>query len=239
MRFKKAGNPALHGFATYHEDLQVSDGIPVFQDMTIRVDKARRLAFADLIVRGANSAWTYDAERSESANEFGGDDEAFSFVRQEGDGLKAAGLLLWENVDGYKVMNIVPEANGRLTASEYNALLADFRTRVADPVAKALSCEIEYTRAVQDLEDWMSEDAARALRHFSNCANKSTGTGHPLDERRWFDFLIIVHRSGATPDGDLLRRWLTEAESWDAEIAWGLASDLEKGLGLLARYDGH
>ena len=81
----------------------------------------------------------------------------------------------------------------------------------------------------------MSKDAATALRHFSALANKSAGASHPLDQRRWFDFIIAVHRAHDDVGTDRLARWLHEVEGWTQETAHDLAGEFERGLALLTR----
>lgn len=87
---------------------------------------------------------------------------------------------------------IVPTEFGELGITQYNAILADFIERIVRPVASRFDYQIDATEAHQNLEDWTSADAARKLRVFSTAANKSTGASHPMDQRRWFDFIIAV-----------------------------------------------
>lgn len=85
----------------------------------------------------------------------------------------------------------------------------------------------------------MSIDATVKLRRFSGAANKSTGASHPSDERRWFDFIVAVHRAGDKLDAARLARWLHEAEGWDEDSAHKLAGNYETSLALLTHYDEH
>lgn len=115
------------------------------------------------------------------------------FRREPSDDYPAAGLTLWGRDDGYYVPNIVPIESGNLTFAQYNAIPSDFITRIVEPVATAYGYGIEATASLQTLDDWVSADTAVKLRRFSGAANKSTGTSHPMDQRRWFDFIIAVH----------------------------------------------
>ena len=60
-------------------------------------------------------------------------------------------------------------------------------------------------------------------------------SSHPMDERRWFDFIIAVHRSGKRVGTDHLARWLEDVEGWDERSANKLASEFERGMALLER----
>ena len=117
------------------------------------------------------------------------------FRTEAGEAYPAAGLTLWETQDGYYVPNIVPLETGNLTYAQYNAILDDFIKRIAGPIVEKIGFEISATKAEQTLDDWISKEAALKLRRFSVTANKSTGASHPSDERRWFDFIVAVHRS--------------------------------------------
>ena len=133
--------------------------------------------------------------------------------------------------------NIVPIDVSELGIAQYNAILTDFIERIVRPVAPRFDYRIDATEACQNLEDWTSAEAARKLRVFSAAANKSTGVSHPMDQRRWFDFVIAVHESRKTIGTDLLIRWLHEIEGWDEESAHELAGQYETALSLLQRYD--
>jgi hypothetical protein len=165
------------------------------------------------------------------------DADILAFGRRTSDDLQAAGLTLWSRDDGYYVPNIVPIEFGELGVAQYNAILSDFIERIVRPVTPQFDYRIDATAARQNLEDWTSADASRKLRAFSAAANKSTGASHPLDQRRWFDFIIAVHDSRKTIGADYLARWLYEIDGWDEERAHNLAGQYETALSLLQRYD--
>jgi hypothetical protein len=117
--------------------------------------------------------------------------------------------------------------------------LQDFAERIARPAAQRVGFQVKTTAARQSVEDWLSPKAAKALTLFSRAANKSRGSSHPLDRRRWFQFLIEAHAGGGHLDVQTLSRWLTEVEGWDDEHAVELAIEYEFGLELLSEYDQH
>lgn len=158
-----------------------------------------------------------------------------AFQRDATVNLPAAGLVLWPNDDGYDVPNITPAELQQLTVSQYNAILMEFAEMVAQPAARRCGFQVTSTSSRQSLEDWLTTEAAEALRRFSAAANKSSSASHPMDERRWFDFIIAVHHTGGTIGSDRLFRWLHEAEGWGEEEAHQLAGEFERSLALLAR----
>ena len=216
----------------------MTDSIEVFQDLNLRGPKEHRVALRDALIASTAHPWSVDLARSEEfARNSTSSTEVLAFRRESADGLPAASLSLWGTDDGYYVPNIVPAGYGKLNYGQYNAILKDFLAKVLQPVAPRFDFVAETTSDRQDVEDWLSPDAAMKLRAFSNAANKSTGASHPMDQRRWFDFLIAVHRSGTIIGPDLLARWLQEVERWDEESAHELAGDYETSLALLQHYD--
>lgn len=214
--------------------------IEVFQDMDIKGPITKRSELRAALIAAALKPWRVDPERSaEIARNAVTSEDVILFRREAGDDYPAAGLTLWGTDDGYRVPNIVPLETGSLTFAQYNTILADFIEHIATPVVEELGFTIITTKSQQTLDDWLSSDAAEKLRRFSRAANKSTGASHPSDERRWFDFLVAVHRAGDKLDADRLARWLHEAERWDEESAHKLAGDYEQSLALLAFYDEH
>jgi hypothetical protein len=135
------------------------------------------------------------------------------------------------------VSNIVPIGAQQLTVDQYNNILREFETRFAKPAAGLLGVRVELSSAEQSLEDWLSPQSAGLLRAFSRGANKSTGSGHPMDRERWLNFLIALHRSGEDPNIGLIERWLVEEERWRDETTSRLLSEYEFARDLLSRFD--
>jgi hypothetical protein len=163
--------------------------------------------------------------------------DVLAFDRNKSEGLEAATLVLWGQSDGYRVTNIVPSTVGDLGYSKYNALLQDFE-RIAAPVVRQKGFSSETTANLETIDDWFPPNAAQALQRFSTAANKSTGSSHPLDRERWFQFLIQAHTDSGRFDSDLLDRWRIEVEGWSEDIATKLVIEYEFGIELLRKYDG-
>lgn len=218
----------------------MADGIEMFRDMSLIVTPGATAALRSALIEAAVAPWRFDAERAqEIMRNAVSSEDVLLFRRDASDQLPAAGLTLWGKDGGYYVPNIVPLEARSLSYSEYNAILTDFVDRVARPVCDRLGVGIELSSGNQSLEDWITEDVATRLKRFSAAANKSTGASHPMDQRRWFDFLVAAHRSGKELDVETLARWLREADGWDQETANDLAGDYQNALALLTFYDEH
>lgn len=211
--------------------------IEVFQNLQLK-SRSSPNAIRDEILARACTPWLHDSEREDDIRRGAiGDEDVIVLVRAAFDDIDESALVLWQETDGYRVSNIVPRNVGELGIAMYNAILQDFVDRIARPAAQAAGFEIELSSSGQSLDDWLAAEPAAALRRFSRLANKSTGAAHPLDQKRWYAFLIATHRNSQRLDADQLARWLVEVEHWSAEKAHELAIDYEFALGLLEQYD--
>lgn len=216
----------------------MTDGIEMFRDMSLTVPADLIVELRAALIKSAAAPWRFDAERTEEIRHNAVNSEDVLLFRHEAsDQLPAAGLTLWGRNGGYYVANIVPLETGKLSYAQYNSILTDFVDSVARPVCDRLGVGIELSSDNQSLEDWTTENVATCLKRFSAAANKSTGASHPMDQRRWFGFLVASHRSGAELDVETLTRWLHEVDGWDEETAYQLAGDYQSALALLTYYD--
>lgn len=211
----------------------------VFQDLYLRGPGIKRAALSQALdeMAQADDQWIRNKELEQNLHTGEDDGDAMAFSRLSGEGFAAAGLVLWSRPDGYSVANIVPLETGSLSHEEYNAILNDFQTRIALPAANKCGYKVEVSAATASLDDWVGNETATALRRFSALANKSTGSAHPLDQKRWLDFLIRSHQESEPLDGSRLCRWLIEVEHWPEDSAHSLTIEYEFGLALLAQYD--
>ena len=224
----------------YFEEVDVAEKLEVFQDMAIHGPIDKRPELREGLIAAAVGSWRVDLKRTEEvAHNTVPLEDVVLFQRDADNDHPAVGLTLWGTEDGYYVPNIVPLEKGSLSFAQYNALLKDFIAQIAEPVATQFGFTISTTQDQQTLEDWLSLEAAIKLKHFSGAANKSTRASHPSDQRRWFDFLVAVHRADDKPDADKLARWLHEVDGWDQDSAHTLAADFETAVALLAYYEEH
>ncbi|MFZ5811702.1 MAG: hypothetical protein ACOY4F_06635 [Thermodesulfobacteriota bacterium] len=134
------------------------------------------------------------------------------------------------------IANIVPREFGELTKDQYNMILLMFYEKFLHPVCKKNSIKVEITTDNQSMADWVSDGTYKKLKNFSGAANKSTGTAHPCDQKRWFAFIVSVIRNEDKLDPSQLERWLIEEEDWQHDIASDLAIQYEQGISLLEYY---
>lgn len=213
-------------------------GLEIFQDLHLRARSAPA-SIREHVLAEVKAPWRHVPDREEEIKDYGTESmDVVALVREASPEAPAACLVLWQEANGYRVSNIVPIEVGELSIAKYNAILQDFVARIAKPAGSAGNFDVDLSRALQTLDDWLVGPAATALRRFSHLANKSSAASHPMDEERWYEFLILAHRCGARLDVDRLVRWLSEVEDWPIDVAHRLGNDYEFARGILEKYDG-
>jgi hypothetical protein len=184
--------------------------------------------------------WAVDEEgiaRATSENLYG-EKEFLDIDYLESDGQTVGMLVLLHDGAGkVYVSNIIPRQKNSLTEAEYNEILAAFDRDILTPALSIWGREHtrEETKAQVSVDDVFPEPLSRLLKRFSTLANKSVL--HPLDDKRWREFLIATHQSGTQVHTETLRTLLVEELGWPEEQAQKLAIEYYNGLELLEAYD--
>jgi len=215
--------------------MSADPALEVFQDLSVHGTAQQLTDFRRLLLETLKPPWSHDAEAEERSRQYSGFSESLALVRDETLGLPSAGLWMFRDAESYTVGNIVPKTVSELGRARYNAILNDFIEAFARTAASASGAILKATQAQQSLDDWIPADAVERLQLFSSLANKSTGSGHPLDRRRWFDFLLSVHGYDDKLGTDRLMRWLVKVEQWPEDRAHDLVIEYEFAMGLLNR----
>lgn len=152
------------------------------------------------------------------------------------------------------VGNIVPTQKGHLSINAYNKILQKFYDDVIHPYEKS-GTTLNISKLTSNKFDPLSEISKLALmklEKFCKCANKSTGSSHPEDRNRWFDFICQTVDDDRIFDYDKLARFLQDDNywgkkpedfigvigdfAWDKEKAYELASEYESLCEILIYY---
>ncbi|MBX9627001.1 MAG: hypothetical protein K2X82_24580 [Gemmataceae bacterium] len=213
----------------------------VFRDLYVRGEPDQLAAAMGAIAAAVTGDWARNTEAEERMRELAlrneGDTYCFSCLRRAGRP-SATVFLSPKDERTYYVPNIVPREQRELSRAEYNHILEDFFTRFVRTAAAGTGASAELTEPDADLQRWVSPETVKKLQRFSRTANKATGSSHPSDRDRWYDFIIAAHRDGARLEAGTLARWLQEVESWDEEQAYKLAVEYEFAQELLAHTEG-
>ena len=207
--------------------------------------------FCDLIISGESSRLNNflvelnkkisgDWKRSELSEKLiinSTDDEAYCYDVKKTKKYPAAKLWLFRvGSDKLSVTNIVPEEVGELTYDEYNSILNDFYTSFVVAAAESTGVISKMSNPEITINNWLNNETVARLEKFSRAANKHTGSSHPLDEERWFDFIVSSYKSKSGLPIDILGRWLVE-DGWNEEKASDLMIEYERAIALLLFYE--
>ncbi|MDD5051550.1 MAG: hypothetical protein PHO27_02320 [Sulfuricurvum sp.] len=188
-----------------------------FQDLEIQMNTDAK-SMIEKITQILSPNWSRNTEKEER---IGGISKQFCFD-YSGDGLNA-GLWLVEGNGLLTVTNIVPNKSGKLSIDEYNRILNTFAIEIDKIHFKYVITKDDIT-----IDDLLSPDSVEKLKSFSLFANKSTGHSHPLDESRWFDFILSMVKRDEYISPDEFQFFLEEL-GWDSASAYELYLDFEYG----------
>jgi hypothetical protein len=209
----------------------------IFDDMTF---SGRPEALERLITRLDQSPqigpWKRDPEAEQSYAGYGPEPDTYRCFRTR-DRTEFSDALLWlfagEKGASWRVTNIVPAVpDAAFSEATYYSLLMSFREATL-PLANETGVTISVPRLDVGPEYWLTPDQESLLQLFSRNANRSTGSAHPQDRKRWNEFVIAVHRDGSNVGGADVQRILIEHEHWPEGMAHELAIDFDKQLALL------
>lgn len=152
------------------------------------------------------------------------------------------------------VGNIIPLEKNELSIEEYNNILLKFYDDIIEPYKKCNS-SLNISKPSDDVfnpTNIISKEALKKLEAFSLAANKSTGSSHPDDRKRWFDFVCQTVDDGKMFDYSTLSNFLQDENywgkkssdfigvmgkfAWDEENACELASEYENLCDVLQYY---
>jgi hypothetical protein len=207
----------------------------VHRELFIRGEPDRLDAIGEDIRRSLADGWTRDADAEDHMRSIGHQRKVFCFSSPKRPRRPAATVFLL-NRDSHTlyVANVVPHDTHELSRDEYNAIVEEFFRQYAEPAATRNGACAELTEPKADLERWLTPEAAEKLRVFCAVANKRTGSSHPVDRERWYDFIVAAQEGETEFSASTLARWLVEEGGWDDEMAEKLAIEYEFARGLLS-----
>ncbi len=204
-----------------------------FRELVVVGCASKMEEFGTALEQRLPEGWTRDIMREENARQMGTDFDWLVFNRASTTELPSASLFFSTSEADLKVTNIVPQTVSELSKQEYNEILREFYISAVMPVCEEWGLHHELTPDFRPLTFWLTETAADKLLRFSTLANKSTGSAHPLDRNRWFDFVYQVVTDQSNLDADTLLRWLVNIQHWSLDSARDLILEYEFGRDLL------
>lgn len=145
------------------------------------------------------------------------DIEALAIYIQE-EGLPYSRLIINNDSDlnAVVIVNIIPmkESNiSEIDCIEYNKLLDSFRNKVFRLIQEQNGNNIE-----ENSEDYeISDIIPKSFDKLNTWLNLYPLSGHPLDERRWCDFVIALHTNHEELTLDDFKKYIQEQYKWNEE----------------------
>jgi len=202
-----------------------------FRDLYIHLNGTELETFASLLEEQASPPWRRRRDKEKNLHSTSGN--PICFEATEGSDIAPSLLFIFTQPSGRLwVSNIVPTVKNELNYDEYNAVLENFHQRIVVPATEGSTIGVELTGNSITIGQIAGPDVENALILFSNAANKSTGSSHPLDRKRWFEFITIAHESKKEIYPDIIIRSLSEL-GWSDEKAMELGIEFEFAVDLL------
>lgn len=223
----------------------------IYKELSFLGDKPALDEFKRMAPTFVSGDWKY------SKSDWMFDYIAFDYV---GDKVEPAEVSIYFGKESWregfiKVGNIVPLRKNQLSIDEYNAVLDLFYEQIIVPNQSKMT-GIRVVGPESDIFDPLKHISAKALKKleiFCNAANKTTGSSHPSDEERWFDFICQTVEDRQTFDFDTIYRFLMDEDywgkkeqgfigamghfAWDEEHAGELASEYDNYVRILQFYN--
>ena len=215
----------------------------IYKELSFVGDKPAFDAFKENAPSFVRGDWKYSQSDREK------DYIVFNYLGNKVDQAKVS-IFCGQNArrQGYlKVGNIVPLRKNQLSIEEYNAVLDLFYEEIIVPNKSQLN-GIEIVGPESDVFDplkYISKEALRKLECFCNGANRTTGSAHPSDEARWFDFICQTVDDNQTFDFDTICYFLMDEDYWNkkksnfAGVMGRYAWDEEQAVKLATQYDNY
>lgn len=162
-----------------------------FRELHIQVKTAHTAKFIAAVDKALNSGWSRKVDDVAEHDAIAG--EHVYYVCEPTPSRPRALLAIFRKNDTVLyVSNIVPAEASELSYDEYNAILMDFHDKVLRQLSTDFPVTLIASGDQRRIEEIVSPEAMQKLKQFCGLANKSTGSAHPLDKERWYDFLIQV-----------------------------------------------
>ena len=203
-----------------------------FRDLYIQLNDVHIETFTQKLESQTNSIWVRRKDKEEIAS---GEEHFMCFEAVKNDTIMPVALFLFPHSDAetWWVSNIVPTEQNELTHDQYNDALISFNEQIIQPAIIDTPITAQLTSDVITVASVAGIEVEDALKRFSKLANKSTGTSHPSDQKRWFEFLILAHHAPHKLEVNLVIYTLREL-GWSEERAIELGLQFEFAESLLS-----
>ena len=202
----------------------------VYPEMTIHVPANRESTLIEEVTSRVAPPWSRQLYSPVGRDVVDGE----FFFHRDGDNMPGCTLYIRRRSPGELVVeNIVPDLErDQLAIEQYEEILTEFDSIVAQAVE---NCEgiSGVTTSKRTLEDYYSKHAIELLKRFCQTANVGDGGRHPIDQEKWYDFMLYVYCNQENVHGDVLGRLVAGTGLWPEHLARQLASEYNFAIDLL------
>lgn len=232
IQIRKKNDKMTHVFTAHKSNME--EYMKRYPDAKFYLDNMSFEDFMILISKNITKDWYQEELGEQESKCLSGD--MFCFIGFYGTERECALWLARNDEKEYiHVTNIVPKKKNPLSECEYNELINSFINPQVISELKSANVRVEIQPFEYLIEDVVNSDTVKLLKTFSSCANKSTGTAHPSDAKRWFEFILSSFREGEIED-NTLRDFLIE-DGWTEAMASELIIKYEYSIDLLHYYE--
>ena len=130
----------------------------------------------------------------------------------------------------------MPESGtSHIDCTTYNQMLDLFRADVFRHIKEEYGNEI-----VENSEDYTIQEIIPTSYNALNAwLSAYPLSGHPLDTKRWYEFVVSLYRSGEELSLDDFEKYIKENYNWEDKVLRAFSIKLESELELLSYYDEH
>lgn len=202
----------------------------IFRELYIFGSDEALRSFHDNISQYIPNDWKYTLMYPNTGNEF------MDFEYIGNNNIHAAVGLFFDNKDHkYYVANIIPIDKDELSKEEYNSFLLFFYESIIRKIAIPGLRIQNPTSDIFEKSNYLSKTSQKMLSTFS--LNKSTGSNHPLDRERWYEFIINVFESNEYQNiNEGILTMILDEFGFKTKVIGDLVSEYEFGIGLLKKY---
>lgn len=203
-----------------------------FRNLYIKLNGVDIDTFSKDLEKKSKAPWVRNKDKEK---ELGGiEGKPICFEALKGSAVSPAALFIFpKESDTLWVSNIVPTEESELSYDQYNFALMNFYEDIVLPAIEGTAITADLTSDQISIASIAGDEVEKALFHFSNLANKSTGSSHPFDRKRWLEFLVLAHEAKSELHSDVIIRSLVEL-GWSEEKAIELGIQFEFADDLLS-----
>jgi hypothetical protein len=164
-------------------------------------------------------------------------DDRFLHILAKAPKNKKAIIIVFANEGKIKVINIVPREHGinTLTIDEYNIILDLFYSQIIVPCFNK-KYNIIITGDNVEMEEIIPKSYESLIR-FIDCAGKESPFSHPLDRKKWCDFICTLFSNNEYLSSGDLEQWLLEDKCRNSKLVDIIINKYEDATELLEYYD--